>query len=122
MLVVLPRLLDGVDETLAHRLADDDVVERDVVRRFPLEDETVVVDRLDTFRFSSAFNRCACRRVERIDEDDLCSLREALIALVLLSLIATLGVQDERRNARSRKCLREVRLVKQLITSRRRRV
>src|SRR5919201_2273795 len=57
MLLVFPVRLQRGDEAFAHRLADEDVVERDIVRRLAVEDETVVVNRLHALCFGGAFDR-----------------------------------------------------------------
>ena len=91
--------LETGDDALPLQLADSDVVERDVVRRFAVEHEAVVIDRLGSACCSFSFDRSTNPRVEGVHEDHLCSVREALLALGLLRVLVSLCVEDAARHS-----------------------
>src|SRR5215210_452734 len=103
------------DEAAALKLADTDVVERDVVRGLAPDDQAVVVDDFRLAAHGQVRNRLAGCGVELVEQDDLRALREALLGLRLLLLRVGVSIQDGGGDARLPECSLQIRRVEERV-------
>jgi hypothetical protein len=103
--------LEPGDHASPLELADGDVVERHVVRRLAVQHQAVVVDGLCASRGGEVLDGGADARVERVDQDHLRAVREALVGLRSLPVLIALGVDDAVGNLRSLEGLGQIRAV-----------
>ena len=122
MRAVLSVRLQAVDDALALQHADRVPVERDVDGGRPALDLAVVVDRLDALRGRGLLDRGGGARVDRRDDQDLGTVRQALVRLRALLLRITLRVDDRVADAGCLERLRHRRTIELLPADRRLRI